>query len=287
MGTWYVLPDDETMDEIELMRSGLGDWGHKFIDKVRTASGKWRYIYEDTKDKLGNIGNNIRQRIIHKRAMDRIDANRGTNRATSNAQYRAAKATADRIRQERVEAGNRRRAARISSQLRASRHNSDTGIDPRNPSKKLAYSSLGKSLRQSVGKTNKTTNVNVEKFNKEMQSGQDLIKNSARHAYKRTKSNIEYNREKNKRDRATGRVNRMNDYYDNLNALNNSSGDAFAAKPGGYYANKDNAISKAFRPTNAKSIKRRPKPLKINISKRKNSPAKGHKARKTWMGTKA
>mgnify|MGYP003300900078 CR=1 FL=1 len=54
MSTWAIIPSD---DDIEHSF-------HKYIDKIRTASGKWRYIYYKTKKNARNaVGLNQKKKL--------------------------------------------------------------------------------------------------------------------------------------------------------------------------------------------------------------------------------
>lgn len=52
MSDWMIIPSDEDIEHGRF---------HKYIDKIRTASGKWRYIYERS--------NNLRRKVKQNKKM--------------------------------------------------------------------------------------------------------------------------------------------------------------------------------------------------------------------------
>ena len=68
MSNWYIVPSEEDL---------LHGLGHKYLDKVRTKSGKWRYIYYKTK-------HNIKKIIGSDQKRDLEAAKRATSRAVTS-----------------------------------------------------------------------------------------------------------------------------------------------------------------------------------------------------------
>lgn len=75
MSTWVIMPSD---DDIE---HGF----HKYIDKIRTASGKWRYIYYKTKKNARNaVGLNQKKKLEIaegglKKSVDKLEKSDNSN----------------------------------------------------------------------------------------------------------------------------------------------------------------------------------------------------------------